>query len=107
MWLDDARGHLIDWSTQRWVQATGRRVSLIEAPWLEGPIGKPTGIGLDFFQTYAAERGLRLVHAKPSGLLPRFQSLRGPEFNPDAVSPQVAEFYERTSEYELDAWSQW
>jgi hypothetical protein len=28
-------------------------------------------------------------------------------FDPDAVRPAVAEFYERTSEFELDAWSQW
>lgn len=30
MWIDDACGDLVDWTTQRWVQATGRRVSLGE-----------------------------------------------------------------------------
>src|SRR5260221_14573599 len=98
MWLDDARGHLVDWSTQRWVQATGRRVSLVNDPWLDGPTGKPTGIGLDFFDAYAAERDLRVVHGQPCGLLRNFGSLRGPGFDPTAVAPAVAAFYERTSE---------
>lgn len=107
MWLDDARGHLVDWSTQRWVQATGRQVSLSNERWLDGPIGKPTGIGTDFFEEYAGDRGLRVIAGTPCGLLSPFESLRGDGFDPSAVAPAVAEFYERTSEYELDAWSQW
>ena len=107
MWLDDARGHLVDWSTQRWVQLTGRRVSIADCAWLDGPIGKPRGIGMGFFDAYAAERALRIVRGQPCGLLRDIQGLAGPEFNPLDVSPTVADFYERTSEYELDAWSQW
>src|SRR5436853_630067 len=69
MWLDDRRGHLVDWATQRWVRSTGRRVSLTDAQWLDGPAGKPTGIGTSFFDTYAGERGLRLLRGQP-----RYQS---------------------------------
>lgn len=107
MWLDDARGHLVDWSTQRWVQLTGRRVSLGDQQWLDGPIGKATGIGHAFFEEYAAEHRLRIRRGSAAGLVTDFQSLRSPEFNPDTVAPAVVEFYQRTSEYELDAWSQW
>jgi len=107
MWLDDVRGHLVDWSTQRWVQLTGRRVSLVDHPWLDGPAGKPAGIGAKFFETYAAERGLRLVHGQTCGLVRDFQCLAGPECNPRAVAQAVVDFYERTSDYELDAWSHW
>lgn len=107
MWLGDARGYLVDWFTQRWVQLTGRRTSIGENPWLEGPIGHPRGIGKAFFEAYAAQHSLRLERRGPSGLLPDFQCLRGPEFDPAAVSAAVAGFYERTSEFELDAWSQW
>jgi hypothetical protein len=107
MWLDDARGNLVDWSTQRWVQLTGRRVSLIECPWLDGPVGRPTGIGAGFFDAFAEQRGFRLHRGQAAGLLPDFQSLAGEEFDPGAVVPGVAHFYERTSEYELDAWSHW
>jgi hypothetical protein len=107
MWLDDARGHLVDWLTQRWVQLTGRRVSLIDLAWLDGPVGRPTGIGTTFFEDYAADHDLRVIHGQSCGLLDDFQSLRGQRFDPNAVAPAVAEFYERTSEFELDAWSQW
>ena len=107
MWLDDTRGHAIDWSTQRWVQLTGRRVSLDECPWLSGPIGKPAGIGADFFASYAAERSLRVADEGPGGLLPDFFCLTGPRFDASAVSPDVAAFYERTSEYDMDVWSHW
>jgi hypothetical protein len=40
IWLGEQRGCLTDWLTQRWVIATGRKISLTEYPWLEGPIGK-------------------------------------------------------------------
>lgn len=107
MWLDDARGHLVDSTTQRWVQATGRRITLVECPWLEGPIGPPAGIGTAFFETYAVTRSLRLERGRACGLLPELHCLRGPECDPTRVSPAVADFYERTSQYELDAWSHW
>ncbi len=107
MWIDNARGHLVDWSTQRWVQATGRRVSLAACPWLDGPIGDPAGIGAGFFNAYAARHCLRSDAGRPCGLLPDFRALAGRRFDPHAVSPVVAAFYERTSEYEFDAWSHW
>ena len=42
-----------------------------------------------------------------SGLLDDFASLRGPEFDPTDVARPVAEFYEKTADYSLDAWSEW
>lgn len=107
MWIDDIRGNLVDWTTQRWVQLTGRRISLADYDWLDGPVGKPTGIGTRFFDEYAADRQLRIVRGQTCGLLSNLESLRGSQFDPDAVAPAVADFYGRTSEYELDAWSQW
>ncbi len=107
MWLDNARGNLIDWSTQRWVEYTGREISLAKDAWLDGPVGKPAGIGGDFFDRYAEERNLRVLHGQACGLLPDFQSLSGLEFDPRTVEGTVRSFYERTSDFDLDAWSQW
>jgi hypothetical protein len=107
MWLDDARGNIVDWTTQRWVQLTGREVSLADHPWLDGPAGKPTGIGTSFFDVYANDRGLRLLRGQSSGLVPDLEALRSTGFDPGAISPAVVDFYERTSTYDLDAWSQW
>jgi hypothetical protein len=65
MWLEVAwlsRG----WSTQRWVQATGRRVALAKCPRLDGPVGSTTGIGREFFDDYAVKHALRLERGKPA-----------------------------------------
>lgn len=107
MWLGDTRGHLVDWATQRWVRATGRRVSLENHPWLDGPTGKPTGIGTGFFEDYASGRRLRVLHGQPGGLIPSFEALRSTTFDPDGLAPEVVDFYARTHAYDLDAWSQW
>jgi hypothetical protein len=107
MWLDDTRGDLVDWMTQRWVRLTGRAVSLGEHPWLDGPAGRPTGIGAKFFEDYADENALRVLHGQPGGLVPSFETLRAVAFDPGGISAGVVDFYARTDAYDLDAWSQW
>lgn len=107
MWLDDTRGSLVDWMTQHWVQLTGRTVSPADHPWLAGPAGRPTGIGTGFFDDYAAEKGLRVLHGQAGGLIPSFDELRSTAFDPGAISPVVVDFYQRTDADDLDAWSQW
>lgn len=102
------RGHLVDWSTQQWVRVTGRRVDLAASPWLYGPVGPPTGIGGDFFERWAPQAGLAVRRdGEPRGLLPDFGRLRGASFDPELVHPDVRDFYERTSDYDLEAWSEW
>lgn len=108
LWLGSSRGYLSDWITQRWVQLTGRRVRLQEMPWLEGLVGPTTGIGTNFFNDVAAREGLHVRSAGAErGLVPKFDVLRGPSFDPDFVHPSVVRFYEQTSAYELDAWAEW
>src|SRR5204862_1813014 len=102
MWLGEARGDLIDWSTQKWVQATGRRVDLATHPWLTGPTGSTRGIGLDYFNKWAAAEGWRVEpHGSGRGLLPSFAALAGGGFDPAAVDPAVGEFYERAADFDI------
>jgi len=102
------RGNLLDWGTQEWVRATGRRVDLASTPWLRGPVGSVTGIGGDFFSRWAPQAGLEVRRdGAARGLLPDFSLLRGPSLEPEQVHPAVRHFYEQTSEYELEAWSEW
>jgi len=107
LWLGEERGYLSDWITQRWVRATGRLVRLSEAPWLAGPVGRTRGIGREFFSELAREEGLAARREGDRGLLPSFALLAGPSFDPSRVAPEVADFYERTSRYAMDAWSEW
>ena len=107
MWLGDKYGYLTDWITQQWVRLTGRRINLLEHAWLDGPVGKTRVIGKDFFADWANEQGLALVREGPRGLVQDFRDLEGGSNKLGAVSRAVKQFYEQTSEYELDAWSEW
>jgi hypothetical protein len=107
-WLGSKRGYLSDWVTQRWVQFTGRRVSLSSETWLAGPIAPTTGIGSDYFASIASAEGLRLHQPdSAAGVICDFAALHGVSFEPSSVDPSVARFYEQTSDYELDAWAEW
>lgn len=106
-WLGDDRGELSDWVTQRWVRATGRKVLLTDEPWLDGPVGGTREIGLQFFENYAAQANLELIRDGVRGLIPDFCSLDGETQSLGAVAPEVKAFYEETSAYDLDAWSEW
>lgn len=108
IWLGAKRGYLTDWVTQRWVQLSGRRVSLSSEPWLAGPIASTTGITSEYFASLASAENLRLDRSdRATGIVPDFASLRGASFEPSAVEPSVVHFYEQTSAYELDAWAEW
>jgi hypothetical protein len=108
IWLGSNRGHLTDWVTQKWVQICGRKVDLVKAPWLDGPIGDSKLIGKDFFHRLAAQDGLQMrasEHAR--GLLRSIESFDGPSCDSSKIQDNVADFYERTSSYTLDAWGEW
>ena len=108
IWLGSRRGYLSDWMTQRWVCFTGRRVDFTSEPWLAGPIGPTTGIGPDYCDRLARAETLRLHQSDTAaGIISDFSMLRGASFDPSNVHPSVAHFYEQTSAYELDAWSEW
>ncbi len=108
VWLGSQRGHAADWSTQLWVRATGREVALDEHPWLAGPIGETREIGGECFRRWAVRENLRVEDGSGTrGLLADFALLDGPRFRAASVAEGVRNFYERTTEYELDAWSNW
>ena len=108
IWLGDKRGYASDWATQRWVQATGKRIKLADDDWLSGPSGNPRGIGATFFDDLAAREGLKIRRdGEPRGLIPQFAMLRADDFDPGRVRPRVQAFYEQTSSYDMDIWSEW
>ena len=107
MWLDDRRGHLSDWLTQRWVQSTGRVVDLREYSWLEGPVGATKGIAPTFVTDLARTERLNIRQAPDGGLIPDFTVLQASDFDPAEVDGGVVDFYARTSRYELDSWAEW
>ena len=88
-----------------WVRLTGKLVRKSEAPWLVGPLGGRDRIGTGIYERVAQADGLQ-IRTPHAGLLEHFNVLRGPEFNPDAVHPDIRHFYEHAAEYQLDVWSE-
>jgi hypothetical protein len=103
MWLGGERGYLTDYATQQWVKATGRFVNLQDSKWLDGPVGNTRGIGADCFDGYATQNSLTAVTSGIRGLIPTFDDLQ----ISGSVQREVRDFYERTSDYDLDAWAEW
>ena len=67
-----------------------------------GPQGR---IGPSFYTLLAEREQLRIEPSPDAGLLPSFDALRGSRFDPSRVRPEVRDFYEHTSCYRLEAWS--
>lgn len=107
IWLGDRRGYLSDWVTQQWVRGTGRRIRVADHAWLDGPAGGTRQIGKDFFEEYARANGLEAIEGGTRGLLGNFACLSDTANDFGRVAQPVRDFYERTSEYEMDAWSEW
>src|SRR5258708_10698913 len=89
-----------------WVRLTGRLVRRSDAPWLAGPLGGRERIGSGIYERVAQAGGLLIRTPPHAGLLEHFNVLRGPNFNPDAVHPDIRHFYEHAAEYQLDVWSE-
>ena len=107
IWLGSRRGYLTDWITQKWVQITGRRVSLDDASWLGGPVGRTKGIGAGFFENLARADGLQLRAPDDAGLISSVSTLESSELDVSRLDSGVIDFYEHTAAYDLDAWSEW
>src|SRR5688572_23655352 len=108
LWLGEKRGYLTDWVTQKWVCLTGRSINLEAESWLQGQIGETKQIGETYFEKLAQNSRFKL-HINPhgAGLVEDFSILRSDTFSPEEVHPKIRDFYEHTTKYNLDVWSQW
>ena len=88
------------------VRLSGKRIRKTEAPWLECVLGKPGVIGTGVYQKIAEEEKLELSQPPDAGLIPSFESLRGPSFDPERVDARIRHFYEHTALYKLEVWSE-
>ena len=98
-------GSTLDRLTQAWVKTTGRRVDLADQPWLRGPVGSPDRIG----DAWIANEATRLGgDAHPGGgLIASMDQVAGDGFDPSSLAASVVGFYEHTTDWRMDVWSQW
>jgi hypothetical protein len=88
------------------VRLTGKKIRRSEAPWLDCVLGKPGVIGTGVYQRIADEQKLEIGQPPDAGLVPSFENLRGPSFDPGRVDPRIRHFYEHTALYKLEVWSE-
>ena len=105
LWLGAQRGYLLDALTQVWVRVTGRGFDAAQHPWLDGPVGDSQRIGEDFFERLAHRQGMNVRDG--SGLLADVSGLFVDDASRRRLNASVAEFYEQTASYRIDAWADW
>ncbi len=99
-------GRLLEWLIQRWISLSGRLVNTSDEPWLAGPIGGAS-IGAGVYEEYARAAGLEIDTLQaPAGPLADFSVPESAEFVPDGVDEEVRRFYEQTSLFSFDGWSE-
>src|ERR1700731_4491096 len=99
-------GLLLQVSIEWLGRLTGGRIRKSEAPWLDCVLGKPGVIGTGVYQRIAEEEKLEISQPPDAGLIPSFEELRGPSFDPERVDPRIRHFYEHTALYKLEVWSE-
>jgi len=105
-WLYESAGAMLEAGIRLWVCATGKSVESTDVAWLSSPIGPKRTIGSDFYGQLAESEGLTIGKSADAGLLPSFEDLKGPDFDPSKVRREIREFYEHTARFHLEAWSE-
>ena len=94
--------------TQYWVKTTGRKINPVTEEWLIGPIGDEDIIGDKFIQKLINEENLKYSsNIANAGLLESISDLDFSQDELDLLNEQVIDFYENTSNYDFEIWSEW
>jgi len=89
-----------------WVHLTGKRIRSGVEPWLDAPLGEKGRIGTAIYERIAQAENLDSRVLPDAGLIPDFNALRGPTFDPAAIHPEIRHFYEHAAQYHLDVWTE-
>lgn len=88
------------------IRIFGRVLHRSAAPWLDGPIGSDY-IGDRPYEEVAAREDLELVRrASRGGLVHDMAALDGDAFRAERLRREVRAFYEETTAYRMDVWSE-
>lgn len=104
--LYDSMGDFTESAIRAWVRLTGRSVLKAEAPWLRCPMGPAGRIGVSLYSLVEEQEGLQILSSADSGLVDDFDSLKSSDFDPESIDPEIRRFYEHTSRYSFEAWSE-
>jgi hypothetical protein len=96
---------LQDWLTQLWNIQLGRKCTPEDETWLISPISETTEIGSNLITQIATRENLQIDETSVQvGLVNSFEKFT---HLPYPIHPLIQDFYQRTSEYDMDVWTQW
>jgi len=105
--LYEGVGFLTEAGIRLWLRLFGKKVRKADVPWLKSPVGPGQRIGAEFYRLLAEREGLVVRCCHPdAGLVTNFDALKGPDFDPSCVKPEIRHFYEHTAGYRLDTWTE-
>jgi hypothetical protein len=97
-----------DWFTQQWAIFRGTKIDPNNYSWLIGPFGNLNGIGEDFIHQLAAKENLNIQRdINSQGLIPSIEMLNLSENEQSKLSRKAIDFYENTSNYNLNLKVKW
>ena len=99
----------LDRVTRTFWRLKGRPINLAGAEqWLAAPMHNGKTIGDEWLTAAAAaHHGSVLEQVAGGGLLADMAQLDGPDFRSADLRPEIRDFYEHTSDWRMEVWTQW
>lgn len=98
----------LDGATRAFWRLTGRPVDVNgDERWLAAPVHDGPAVGDAWLRAAASATGGTLHDHPTNGLLADMAVLDGPDFRAADVRPEIRSFYECTSAWRMDVWTQW
>lgn len=98
----------LDAGSRAFWRLAGRRLDLHgEHDWLDAPMSSSPTVADTWLEASAEALGGSLREAAGDGLLPDMASLDGPGFMAADLRPEIRDFYEHTSSWRMEVWTQW
>jgi hypothetical protein len=100
---------VVDRSTREFWRVTGRSVDLAgDEGWLAAPMHRESIVADGWLSDAALAIGGSVRRGIPgAGLLSDFSELDGPSFQSSDVDRRIRDFYEHTSDWRMEVWTQW
>ena len=100
--------HFLDPLTRRWWAACGSPVDLDDPAhaFLRAPYNEKHAVGDSWLDQFEAD-GKVIARSADHGLIEGMSQLDGPGFCAADLHPMVRDFYQHTSRWRMEVWSQW